>query len=72
MHLTGRDAKDLPRAAGHSSKQFRRVVRVQPIQCAPQTVIVEHVRTDPSTQQVLNWFVREVLWHQIQLPVAEP
>ena len=29
------------------------------------------VGADPRTQQVLNWFVREVLRHQIQLPIAE-
>jgi hypothetical protein len=54
MHLTGRDAKDLPRLADHPSKQFRRVVRVQPIQCAPQTVVIEHLGLDPHTQQVFN------------------
>src|SRR5260370_14368963 len=71
MHLTSCDTKDLPRFAGDPGKQFRRVVSVQPIQGATQTVVIEHFGLDPSTQQVLNWFVSEVLWHQIQLPVAE-
>src|SRR6266851_3519443 len=45
---------------------------VEPIQGAPQTVVVEHIRGDPCSQQVLHWLVLKVLGHQIQLSIAEP
>ena len=71
MDLLGFDPKDLARSAGNASKQLRRIVRVQPIQRTPQTVIIEHFGTDPSSQQGLDWFVGEVLRHQIPLTITE-
>jgi hypothetical protein len=44
---------------------------VEPIQGASQTVIVEHIRCDPCSQQVLDRFVLKVLGDQVQLSIAE-
>ena len=54
-----------------SGKQRGHIMLVEPIQGAPQTVVVEHIRGDPFSQQVLNRLVLKVLRHQIQLPIAE-
>ncbi len=72
MDLSCRDAKDLPCPTRYPGKQFGRVVRIQPIQRATQTVIIEHVSADPWPQQVFDGFVGEELRHQIQLSIAEP
>ncbi len=67
MHLTSCDTKDLPRSTGDPGKQFRRVVRIQLIQGATQTVVIEHLGLDPSTQQVLFTRCdekRELIWTQ--------
>src|SRR6266566_4240993 len=71
MDLLGFDSKDLARSTGNTSKQLGGIVRVQPIQGASQAVIVEHLSTDPCSQQMLDGFVGEVLRHQIQLAIAE-
>jgi hypothetical protein len=41
MHLLGLDAKELSGPAGNPGKQLRQIVGVEPVQRAPQTVIVE-------------------------------
>ena len=44
---------------------------VEPIQGSPQTVVIEHVRGDPCSQQVLDRLVLKVLGDQVQLSIAE-
>jgi hypothetical protein len=51
------NVEDLSCSIGYPSKQLRRIVDVQPIQGAPQTVIVEHVSCDPGPQQVVDGLV---------------
>jgi hypothetical protein len=46
-------------------------MRVVPIQGAPQAIVIEHIRGDPFSQQVLNRFVLKVLRHQVELSIAE-
>jgi hypothetical protein len=53
-------------------KQARHVLLVEPVQRAPQAVVVEILRQDAGPQQVFDRFVREKLRHQIQLAVTEP
>jgi hypothetical protein len=72
MHLRGLDPKDVASAACNPRKELGEIVRVQPIQSPPQTVIIEHLSRDSCSQQMLDRLVREELRHQIQLPVAEP
>jgi hypothetical protein len=55
-----------------SSKQRGHILFVEPIQRAPQTVVVEHICADPFSQQMLDGFVFKVLGHQIQLTITEP
>ena len=55
-----------------SGKQRGHIMLVEPIQGAPQTVVVEHVRGDPCSQQVLHWLVLKILRHQVQLSEAPP
>ncbi len=43
---------------------------IQPVQRAPQTVVVEVLRHDPRSQQMLHGFVREELGHEIEPAVA--
>src|SRR5215471_18701274 len=71
MDLLGLDPKDLSRPACNAGKELCGIVCVQPIQRTSQAVIVEHFSADPCSQQVLDRFVGEVLWHQIQLAIAE-
>ena len=55
-----------------SGKQRGHIMLVEPIQGAPQTVVIEHVRGDPFAQQVLHWLVLKILRHQVQLSEAPP
>ena len=71
MHLTRRHPKALPRLAGDPGKQCRRVMGVQPVQRPSQTVVVQQLRRDPRTQQVLHGFGRKELRDQIQPAIAE-
>src|SRR5205807_6122796 len=54
-----------------SGKQRGHIMLVEPIQGAPQTVVIEHVRGDPFAQQVLHWLVLKILRHQVQLSITE-
>ena len=58
-----------PRQPG---KQRGYIMLVEPIQGASQTVVVEHIRRDPFSQQVLDGFVLKILGHQVQLSEAPP
>ncbi len=71
MHLLGCDAKNLAGATGNAGKQLRDSVSVQPVQRAPQTVIIEHPSRDCWPQQVFDGFVGKELRHQIQLSIAK-
>jgi hypothetical protein len=44
---------------------------VSPIQSAPQTVVAEHIGGNPFSQQVLNWLVRKIVGHEVQLSMTE-
>ena len=57
---------------GQSRKQRGHIMLVEPIQGAPQTVVVEHIRRDPFSQQVLHRLVLKILRHQVQLSITEP
>ncbi len=72
MHLLSLDAKDLPRLGRDPSKQLGQIVGVQPVQRAPQAVIIEHLGCNSWSQQVFNWLVRKELGNQVELPIAEP
>ena len=72
MHLFGLDAKDPPRLGRDSGKQLGQIVGVQPVQRAPQAVIVEHLGFNSWSQQVFNWLIREELGNQVQLPETSP
>ncbi len=52
-------------------KQSCHVVFVQPVQGAPQTVVVEVLGQDPWPQKVFHRFVSVELRHQIEPPIAE-
>src|SRR5436305_14817395 len=55
-----------------SGKERGHIMLVEPIEGAPQTVIVEHVCGDPFSQQMLNRLVLKILRHQVQLSITEP
>ena len=46
MHLTDLNARDLLYSACFPSKQFRRLMGVQPIQGTPQAVIMQQICGD--------------------------
>jgi hypothetical protein len=56
---------------GDASKERRGVMGVQPVEGAPKTVVVQHLRGDTGPQQVLDGLGREELGDQIQPAVAE-
>ena len=62
MHLAGTHAKDLSRLGGDASKQLRGIMRVEPVQCPTQTIIVEVCGLYTWTEQMLYWFVGKELW----------
>jgi hypothetical protein len=72
VHLPRADPEALAGLPRDPRKQRRRVVVVQPVQRSPQAVVVQHLRGDPPTQQVLHRFGREELGDQIQPSIAEP
>jgi hypothetical protein len=67
-----RRPKRPPRAQGQPGKEPRDILRVQPVERAPQAVVVEVLSANPWPQQMLYWLVGKELGHQIQLPVTEP
>lgn len=74
MHLAGRNPKALTRLPDNPREQRRRVMGMLPVECPPQVVVVQYLRGDAGTQQVLHRLGREELRDQIQ-PVfakAEP
>jgi hypothetical protein len=66
------NAEATPGLQGQSGKERGHIMLVEPIEGAPQTVVIEHVRADPFSQQVLNRFVLKILRHQVELSIAEP
>ena len=71
MYLLGFDPKDAPGLTRNPRKEPSEIVRIQPIQRPPSTIIIEHLCRDSRTQQMLDGLVGEELRHQIQLPIAE-
>jgi hypothetical protein len=71
MDLPGRYPEALPGLPGDAGEERGRVLRVQPIQGAPQAVVVEQLRRDPRTQQVLHRLGGEKRRHQVQPAIAE-
>ena len=63
MDLLCLDPKDLACAVRNANKQLGEIMCVQPIQGAPQTVIIEHLGRDSCSQQVLDGFVGKELRH---------
>jgi hypothetical protein len=72
VHLPRRDPEPLACLAGNPRKQRRRIVRVEPIQRPSQAVVMEHLRGDARSQQVLDRLGREELGNQIEPAIAEP
>ena len=72
MEVVRLNAEAAAGLGGQSCKQCGHILFVEPIQRAPQTVIVEHICGDPFSQQVLDGFVLKVLRHQVQLTITEP
>ena len=52
-------------------KQPRHVLCVKPIQRAPKPVVIEVLRHDPRSQQMLHGFIREELGHAIEPAIAQ-
>lgn len=61
MHLLGFDAKESPGVRRDPGKQLCQIVGVQPIQGAPQAIIIEHLGGDSRSQQMFERLVREEL-----------
>lgn len=74
VHLDVRrgDANDLTSAARKACEEPGRIMGIQPITRASQAIVVEQIGADPSSQQVFDRRVLNVLGHQRPRPIAEP
>ncbi len=72
VHLSCGYAKALTRLPSDPGKQRGGIMVVQPIQCPPQAIVMQHLGRDPWTQQVLHRLGRKELRDQIQPAITEP
>ncbi len=71
MHRLHLHRKALSGLIGQPGKERRQIVSRQPIQGAPQAVVVDILCHDAWTKQALDGFVREKLGHQVQAPMLQ-
>jgi hypothetical protein len=60
-----------PRLMRESGKECGEVVSSQPIQCTSQAIVVQVLRRDPWTDQLLDRFVSKKLGHQVQATITK-
>jgi hypothetical protein len=71
MQMGQGNPKGAPGPPRQSRKQRGHIMRVEPVERAPQAVIVEIRRRNSWPQQVLDGLIREELRDEIELAMAQ-